>query len=105
MIPITCKWLGFTGCHLKYDCKNLLPGILHSFCGISLSVATSIRLTIMAELLGAQDGMGQRIAISRAYLQTDQLFAWVLVLIFIVFALDWLLIRPVNRMANRWKAP
>jgi NitT/TauT family transport system permease protein len=86
--------------------KIYLPGILHSFlAGISLSVATSIRLTIMAELLGAQDGMGQRIAISRAYLQTDQLFAWVLVLIFIVFILDWLLIRPVNRMANRWKAP
>ena len=85
--------------------KIYLPGIMHSFlAGISLSVATSIRLTIMAELLGAQNGMGQRIAISRAYLQTDQLFAWVLVLIFIVFVLEWLLIRPVNRMANRWKA-
>lgn len=59
----------------------------------------------MAELLGAREGMGQKIAISRSYLQTDHLFAWVLVLIFIVFALDWLFIRPVNRLANRWKVP
>ena len=86
--------------------KIYLPGIMHSFlAGISLSVATSIRLTIMAELLGAQDGMGQRIAISRAYLQTDQLFAWVLILVLIVFILDWLLIRPVNKIARRWKTP
>lgn len=84
--------------------KIYLPGVLHSFlAGISLSTATSIRLTIMAELLGAQDGMGQRIAISRAYLETDQLFAWVLVLIFIVFTLEWVLIRPLNTMASRWK--
>lgn len=85
--------------------KIYLPGILHSFlAGISLSTASSIRLTIMAELLGAQDGMGQRIAIARAYLETDQLFAWVLVLILIVFTLELLLIRPLNSMASRWKA-
>lgn len=84
--------------------KIYLPGILHSFlAGISLSTASSIRLTIMAELLGAQDGMGQRIAIARAYLETDQLFAWVLVLIIIVFTLEWILIRPLNSMASRWK--
>ena len=86
--------------------KIYLPGVMHSFlAGISVGVATSIRLTIMAELLGAREGMGQKIAISRAYLETDQLFAWVLVLIFIVFTLDWLFIRPVNRLANRWKVP
>lgn len=85
--------------------KIYLPGVLHSFlAGISLSTATSIRLTIMAELLGAQDGMGQRIAIARAYLETDQLFAWVLVLIIIVFTLELMLIRPLNSLANRWKA-
>jgi len=86
--------------------KIYLPGVMHSFlAGISLAVASSIRLTIMAELLGAREGMGQKIAIFRSYLQTDHLFAWVLVLIFIVFALDWLFIRPVNRLANRWKVP
>ena len=85
--------------------KIYLPGVMHSLlAGISLSTATSIRLTIMAELLGAQDGMGQRIAISRAYLETEQLFAWVLVLLLIMISLEWLLIRPLNNMANRWNA-
>ncbi len=48
--------------------------------------------------------MGQRIAISRAYLETEQLFAWVLVLLLIMISLEWLLIRPLNNMANRWNA-
>lgn len=84
--------------------KIYFPGIVHSFiAGFSLSAATSIRLTIMAELLGAKEGMGQKIAISRAYLETDILFAWVIVIIIIIIMLEWLVIRPLNKYANHWK--
>lgn len=84
--------------------KIFLPGIIHSFiAGFALSTATSVRLTIMAELLGAKEGMGQKIAISRAYLETDRLFAWVIILITIVITLEWLVIRPLNKYAKRWK--
>lgn len=84
--------------------KIYFPGIVHSFiAGFSLSAATSIRLTIMAELLGAKEGMGQKIAISRAYLETDVLFAWVIIIIIIIIMLEWLIIRPLNSYANQWK--
>ncbi len=79
-----------------------LPGMLHSLiAGFSLASASSIRLTVMAELLGAREGMGQRIAIARSYLETEQLFAWILVLLLILAALEFLLIRPLKNWSLR----
>lgn len=84
--------------------KIYLPGITYSVvAGFSLATASSVRLTIMAELLGAREGIGQKIAISRAYLETENLFAWVLVLIFIIVCLEWFIIRPLNKFSSRWK--
>lgn len=79
-----------------------IPGMLHSLiAGFSMGAASSIRLTVMAELLGAREGMGQQIAISRSYLETEQLFAWVLVLLVILASLEFVLIRPLQRWSTR----
>ncbi|CFX45072.1 MetI-like domain [Syntrophomonas zehnderi OL-4] len=84
--------------------KIYLPGMKHGLiAGFSLAMASSIRLTIMAEMLGAREGMGQRVAITRAYLETDQLFAWVLVLLTILISLEFIIIRPLKRSVNRTK--
>ncbi|MGI6412778.1 MAG: ABC transporter permease [Syntrophomonadaceae bacterium] len=84
--------------------KIYLPGLAHSLiAGFSLSTASSVRLTVMAELLGAREGIGQKIAISRAYMETENLFAWVLVLILILVALELLLVKPLNAFTVRWK--
>ncbi len=82
--------------------KIYIPGMLHSLiAGFSMGVASSIRLTVMAELLGAREGMGQQIAISRSYMETEQLFAWVLVLLVILASLEFVLIRPLHRWSTR----
>lgn len=84
--------------------KIYLPGLTHSLiAGFSLCTAASVRLTIMAELIGAREGIGQKIAISRAYLETESLFAWVLVLLMIIIFLEFVMIRPLNRFSARWK--
>lgn len=78
--------------------KIYLPGMRHSLvAGLSLAMASSIRLTIMAEMLGAREGMGQRVAIARAYLETDHLFAWIMVLLVILVCLEFIVIRPLKR--------
>lgn len=82
--------------------KIYLPGMLHSLiAGFSLSMASSIRLTVMAELLGAREGMGRQIATARSYLETAELFAWVLILLTILAGLEFLLIRPLRRWSSR----
>lgn len=78
--------------------KIYLPGMRgHLITGFSLGLASSLRLTIMSEMLGAADGMGQRIYISRAYLETEKLFAWVVVLLIILMLLEFFLIRPLKK--------
>lgn len=82
--------------------KIYIPGMLHSLiAGFSMGAASSIRLTVMAELLGAREGMGQQIAISRSYLETEQLFAWVLVLLVILASLEFVMVRPLQRWSTR----
>ncbi|MDD4334946.1 MAG: ABC transporter permease subunit [Desulfotomaculaceae bacterium] len=80
--------------------KIYLPGMRHCLiAGLSLAMAASIRLTIMAEMLGAREGMGQRVAIARTYLETDHLFAWIVVLLVILVGLEFVIIRPLKRWA------
>jgi NitT/TauT family transport system permease protein len=83
---------------LKRLSKIYLPGMRgHLITGISLGLASSLRLTIMAEMLGAAEGMGQRIYISRTYLETEKLFAWVGVLLIILVLLEFLFMRPLRK--------
>ncbi|MDD4767689.1 MAG: ABC transporter permease subunit [Desulfotomaculaceae bacterium] len=83
---------------LKKLTKIYLPGMRgHLITGFSLGMAASLRLTIMSEMLGAADGMGQRIFISRVYLETEKLFAWVVVLLIILVLLEFLTIRPLKK--------
>jgi NitT/TauT family transport system permease protein len=83
---------------LKKLSKIYLPGMRgHLVTGFALGLASSLRLTIMAEMLGAADGMGQRIYISRIYLETERLFAWVGVLLIMLVMLDFLFIRTLKK--------
>lgn len=85
--------------------KIYFPALLHAFvAGFTLCATSAVRLTIMAELLGTREGIGQRIGISRSYLETEKLFAWVILLVLIVVSLEWLIVRPLNQLSRKWDA-
>ncbi len=66
-----------------------LPAIASPAIAASAYVAaTSIRLTIMAELLAGSDGVGARIARARTTLDTEEVFAWALVAIALALVLE-----------------
>ncbi|MEQ8201740.1 MAG: ABC transporter permease subunit [Syntrophomonadaceae bacterium] len=84
--------------------KVYLPGLLYGFmAGFSLSVASSLRITIMAELLGAQDGIGNAIFIARGYLETSKLFAWALLLVLMVMIIEAIVFNPLQRFIGKWQ--
>lgn len=84
--------------------KVYLPGLLYGFmAGFSLSVASSLRITIMAELLGAQNGIGNAIFIARGYLETSKLFAWALLLVLLVMLIEAIVFNPLQRFISRWQ--
>lgn len=85
--------------------KLYLPGLLNGFiAGFSLSAASSLRITIMAELLGAQNGIGNAIFITRGYLETDKLFAWTLTLIMLVAIMESVVFNPLHKYVKKWQA-
>lgn len=85
--------------------KLYLPGLLNGFiAGFSLSVASSLRITIMAELLGAQNGIGNAIFITRGYLETDKLFAWTITLIILVAIMETVVFNPLHKYSKKWQA-
>lgn len=71
--------------------------------GLALAAAAALRVTIMAELLAAGDGVGSRIATARVNLETDLVFAWALVAVAVTLGVDHLVIGPVRRRALRWQ--
>lgn len=83
--------------------KVYLPGLLYGFmAGFSLSVASSLRITIMAELLGAQNGIGNAIFIARGYLETSKLFAWALLLVLMVMIIEAIVFNPLQRFISKY---
>ena len=70
----------------------VVPKIIDTF---RINIATSWNLVIVAELVAAEDGLGKRILLAQRFLKTDEIFACLIVLGIIGFALDlffrWLL--------------
>lgn len=57
---------------------------------IRLVIANGTRLTILAEVMSTSGGLGEYIEAARTYLQTDRLFALILIILFLVSVLDWM---------------
>ncbi len=61
------------------------------------------RVVVMAELLGANDGIGYALGVTRSNLEIPQLFAWVLTTLAIVAVFEFVLFRPIHNHFMRWK--
>lgn len=82
----------------------ILPSLaLPVLTGLSLALGSAIRITIMAELLGAEKGIGYSIALARNYLETPRVFAWAIVCILVVTCLEKFVIKPLEAYALKWK--
>ncbi len=70
---------------------------------IVLGTCQAARVVVMAELLGANEGVGYAIGFTRSNLEIPQLFAWVLTTLFIVAIFEFILFRPIQNYFTRWK--
>jgi NitT/TauT family transport system permease protein len=69
--------------------------------GVILATGNSIRGLVLAEVLGANDGLGYMLAISRTNLDTPSLYALALLSMGIVGAVELCLLRPVRQRILR----
>jgi NitT/TauT family transport system permease protein len=68
-----------------------------------IAVNGGIRLVVMAEVLGADSGVGHALANARATFDSTELYAWVLLILAFVGVLELALIQPLQRTLGRWQ--
>ena len=76
----------------------IVPRIIDTF---RVNMAASWNLVVVAELLAATEGLGKRILLAQKFLKTDEIFACLIILGLIGFALD-LLFRLLLRLTCKW---
>jgi NitT/TauT family transport system permease protein len=68
-----------------------------------LATGMGVRAVILAEVLGASEGVGYAISIASATLEIPELFAYVIVGFFIIGITELLILRPIQNYVLRWK--
>ncbi|MEL6578230.1 MAG: ABC transporter permease [Cyanobacteria bacterium J06621_12] len=76
----------------------ILPRIIDTF---RVNMAASWNLVVVAELLAASEGLGKRILLAQKFLRTDEIFACLIILGLIGFAID-LFFRLLLKFTCRW---
>ena len=76
----------------------IVPNTIDAF---RINMAASWNLVVIAELLAAEEGLGKRILLAQKFLKTDEIFACLIVLGLIGFALD-LFFRLLLRFTCKW---
>ncbi len=76
----------------------VVPNILDAF---RINMASAWSLVVVAELIAANEGLGKRIALARKFFRTDEIFAYLIVLGLIGFAID-LSLKWLQKASCRW---
>ena len=67
------------------------------------ALGTAWKVVVMAELLASQDGVGAALAVSRSHLDTAATMAWIVALVGLLLAVEYLLLEPIKREVERWR--
>ena len=76
----------------------IVPRILDTF---RVNMAASWNLVVVAELLAASEGLGKRILLAQKFLRTEEIFACLIILGLIGFAID-MFFRLLLRVTCKW---
>ncbi|MEL6501074.1 MAG: ABC transporter permease [Cyanobacteria bacterium J06623_1] len=83
---------------LEVITPQIMPRIIDAF---RVNMAASWNLVVVAELLAASEGLGKRILLAQKFLRTEEIFACLIILGLIGFAID-LFFRLLLRFTCRW---
>ncbi len=88
--------------------KSVLTiGSMHTlsmtFSSLTISFGQSWKVGIMAEVLGAQNGIGSQIRAAQAYLETTDVFSWIVIAVTLFIITDKIFIDPINKYTMKWR--
>jgi NitT/TauT family transport system permease protein len=71
--------------------------------GLTLASGIGVRASILAEFIGARNGIGHNLFLSWTYLDTPSLFAWIMVTFALLGLIEFGVLRPTRDRLMRWK--
>ncbi len=81
-----------------------LPHLLNYLIPAAIvAVGTGVKITIMAELLGASEGIGSKIADARTMLDTQEVLAYVVLVLGIIMIIEYLILEPLRILLMPWE--
>lgn len=76
--------------YLPHLSQQLLPALI-------VATGSGLKITVMAELLGGNQGIGSALATARAMLDTTEVMAYVLIIIALIMFVEYALLEPLKR--------
>ncbi|MBV7433838.1 ABC transporter permease subunit [Cardiobacteriaceae bacterium TAE3-ERU3] len=77
--------------YLPHLTQQLLPAII-------VATGTGLKITVMAELLGSNEGIGSALANARSMLDTTDVMAYVVIIIAIIMLIEYGVLEPLKRL-------
>ena len=82
----------------------ILPGTIPYLAAASrAAVGVALRISVVAEAFGASGGVGYWLVYSYDVGDKQGVFAWALVLVALMVAIDYAVLRPIERWVSKWK--
>lgn len=78
----------------------VMPAIL---AGAAQVTCGAIRVVILAEVIGAGEGIGAAISFAASRLETARMTAWALVALLLAIGMEFAVLRPLQKRAYRWR--
>lgn len=89
-------WMMLTDIYLPHIASYLFPAWI-------TALGASWKVVVMAELLTTPDGVGAALAVSRAQLDTTASMGWIVAVLGLLLAFEYLLLEPAKRRIERWR--
>ena len=84
----------------------VLPSLVpHLMAGLRSGFSLAWRISVVAEAMGSTAGIGYRLRQAADMVQIEQVFAWAIILIVLMIALEMTLLRPMERRLLSWRPP
>lgn len=84
--------------------KIYIPAISAPLCATLIIVCCNgVRIVVLAEVLGAHQGVGFELANASSNFDSAELYVWVMVSLLIVAFMELVLLRPVQNYLLRWR--
>lgn len=91
-------WMMLWDVHVPHILSYLFPAWV-------TALGTAWKVAVMAELLGSEDGIGAGLAAARTNLDTAEAMGWIVAVVVMLLAVEYLLLHPVKRRVERWRQP